>query len=287
MTSFAERMGKRQTRSLIQREELDVETRTALWNVFVVLRDVLHDVHLESFTRDQTEARVLMALWALEYKRARDEMRDEAQVWGMIKNSVFEAPWYDVLDLIEATTKYLERCKSQETRTMHTQFAEVFNDQFEKYLVGYRFIGEEVTPVDSTAEAEALVGAQDDASGIAGARHALERATELLADRQNPDYANSIKESISAVEAVVQKVTGEGTLGNGLKRLESAGLALHPALKGAWSQMYGWTSDADGIRHAGTEAAAVDQAMAKYFLVVCSAFVSYLTEEGRKNGLLA
>lgn len=118
------------------------------------------------------------------------------------------------------------------------------------------------------------------------ARHSLDRAVELLADRTTPDYPNSIKESISAVEAIVKKITGEGTLGAGLKKLEAAGLTIHPALRGAWSQMYGWTSDDNGIRHAGIEAANADQALAKYMLVTCSAFVSYLVVEGNKVGLL-
>lgn len=157
---------------------------------------------------------------------------------------------------------------------------------FERFLVGFRFVGHEITPIDSTAEANAVVGAQEAVSPIAGARHALDRAVELLADRQSPDYPNSIKESISAVEAVVKKVTGQGTLGAGLGKLESVGVTIHPALKGAWSKMYGWASDADGIRHAGIEAANADQALAKYVLVTCSAFVSYLIEEGRKTGLL-
>lgn len=89
------------------------------------------------------------------------------------------------------------------------------------------------------------------------------------------------------MEAVVKKVTGANDdLAAGLKKLENAGLSIHPALKGAWLKMYGWTSDEDGIRHGGIDAADADQALAKYVLVTCSAFVSYLIEEGRKAGLL-
>ncbi|MEI3844903.1 MULTISPECIES: hypothetical protein [unclassified Microbacterium] len=75
-------------------------------------------------------------------------------------------------------------------------------------------------------------------------------------------------------------------LGSGLKKLEAAGLPIHPALKAAWLEMYGWTSDDDGIRPGGIEAAGADQALAKYVLVTSSAFVSLLIEEGRKIGLL-
>ena len=44
--------------------------------------------------------------------------------------------------------------------------------------------------------------------------------------------------------------------------------------------MFGYTSDADGIRHAGSgEPVEIDFAFAKYILVTCSAFVNYLAEE--------
>lgn len=286
MTSFAERMGLRAVRSFIQRDDLDMETRTELWNVLVILREILRNIAEETYRTDTTERRLLEAVWAWEFKRPRDEMRSEGQVWADIKSSIISADWYDVLDLVEAVVKYLDRYETHASTDLRSIVAEAFNNSFERYLVGYRFIGNEVTPVDSTAESEAVVSAQEDTESIAGARHALDRAVELLADRQNPDYPNSIKESISAVESVIKKVTGEGTLGAGLGKLEAAGLTIHPALRSAWSKMYGWTSDADGIRHAGIEAANADQTLAKYVLVVCSAFVSYLIEEGRKKGLL-
>jgi hypothetical protein len=108
----------------------------------------------------------------------------------------------------------------------------------------------------------------------------------LLADRQNPDYPNSVKESISAVEAITKRITGENTLGAGLKKLQTAGLNIHPALKDGWLKIYGWTSDENGVRHGAIDAATIDQTVAKYMLVSCSAFVSYLVEEGRKANLI-
>jgi hypothetical protein len=49
--------------------------------------------------------------------------------------------------------------------------------------------------------------------------------------------------------------------------------------------MFGYTSDASGIRHAGSgEPVELDYAFAKYMLVTCSAFVNYLTEEFGEDG---
>jgi hypothetical protein len=52
---------------------------------------------------------------------------------------------------------------------------------------------------------------------------------------------------------------------------------LHPALAEGLSKLYGWTSDAEGIRHALMDEPSLSFAEAKYMLVSCSAFVNYLT----------
>ena len=44
----------------------------------------------------------------------------------------------------------------------------------------------------------------------------------------------------------------------------------------AFSQLYGYTNDASGIRHSLTDEATISYADAKFMLVTCSAFVSYL-----------
>lgn len=281
MATFSERHGYKEVRTLVQRESLDDDTRLELWNLLAVLPR-----EFDKFYQDPTEHGILEALWIWYFKKARDEMPYDSMVWKLVKEAILTRDWNEVLDLVEQFMKHWDRLETDRSAKLKKVFLQALNQRFEDELVGYRMIGLEITPVDSTAEADAISGALSDTDALAGARHALDRAVELLADRATPDYPNSIKESISAVEAVVKKVTGEGTLGRGLTKLESAGLTIHPALKGAWSQMYGWTSNDDGIRHGGVAAADADQALAKYVLVTCSAFVSYLIEEGRKAGLL-
>jgi len=93
-----------------------------------------------------------------------------------------------------------------------------------------------------------------------------------------PDYRNSVKESISAVEGVTRILSGDqdATLWKALKIIEGNS-PLHGALRKALEALYGYTSDADGIRHALSEGEEpVDPSTAKFMLVVCSAFVVYL-----------
>ncbi|HEU4506960.1 MAG TPA: hypothetical protein VFR78_01890 [Pyrinomonadaceae bacterium] len=64
------------------------------------------------------------------------------------------------------------------------------------------------------------------------------------------DGIYKVAESISAVESLCNLITGgKDTLGDALKKVE-ARVAIHPALKKGFGNIYGYTSDANGIRHA-------------------------------------
>jgi hypothetical protein len=143
-------------------------------------------------------------------------------------------------------------------------------------LAGYRFIDGHVVDITDEQERAMLEEALGDTTFVAVSAH-LARALELLSDRTNPDYRNSIKESVSAVEAMARIIADapKATLGEALKVLERVG-HLHPALKEAFSKLYGYTSDEQGIRHAMLDEPNITQADAKYFLLSCTSFVNYL-----------
>src|SRR5690625_4114109 len=172
---------------------------------------------------------------------AREEMGGVASVWKIIKQNIEKAEWFDVLDLIEVIVKRLDDPDNVRPKRLAPTLIEYLNNVFEQYLVGYRFIGNETTPIASRIDVTAIEEALKQSQDFAGAQHHLDQAISLLSDRQAPDYANSIKESISAVEAIVRTFSTGKTLGDGLNKLETVGLTIHPALKGARKQIYDWT----------------------------------------------
>jgi hypothetical protein len=154
------------------------------------------------------------------------------------------------------------------------EFIEACNATLEKEVSAYRFVNGLISRITDEIEVAVIDSALERARGPV--RTHLRRALELLSDRESPDYRNSIKESISAVESLVATVVGEkGTLGQLIKKLED-GIGLHPALRTAFGNLYGYTSDEDGIRHAILESKALAFEDAKFFLVVCSAFVNFV-----------
>jgi hypothetical protein len=147
----------------------------------------------------------------------------------------------------------------------------------EREKSGYRLIDSRVVPISNADELAEVTTALTARAEAPYAVH-LRAALELLSDRVSPDYRNSIKESISSVEAVCREITNDpnATLGQALKVVGN----VHPAFAKGLSNIYGWTSDGGGIRHALTEGAEEpDAADAKFMLVACSAFVNYFVQK--------
>ena len=74
-------------------------------------------------------------------------------------------------------------------------------------LSAYRFVGDRIVHITAEAEVAAIENALKDTSPLSGVNRHLDSALEKLADRRNPDCRNSIKESISAVEALACLIT--------------------------------------------------------------------------------
>ena len=137
----------------------------------------------------------------------------------------------------------------------------------------------------------AAIGTEEQAAAFERAIADAEAANATAASKQliaagvalrNSDWAGSVRESIHAVEALaVRLAPGTKTLGPALKVLEESG-HLHGGLKAAFSTLYGYSSNEEGVRHAlvfGDEAQ-VDEADALFMLGACASFVSYLLARG-------
>ena len=157
-----------------------------------------------------------------------------------------------------------------------TAFEGLVNFYLEREVSAYRILDGNTVRVTDPVEIGEIQGAIE--GGGESISQQLHRSLQLLSDRESPDYRNSVKESISAVEAQVRATLGsdKGTLGDLLKRFDSHS-PIHPALKEAFSRLYGYSSDESGIRHALTEGSReVTFDEAKFMLVTCSAFINYV-----------
>ena len=164
-------------------------------------------------------------------------------------------------------------------------YYESINMLFEMECVGYRFVDGRIVPITDENEIKSIEDACN--NKFEGTRAHIKKAVGFIADREHKDYNNCIKESISAVESICSIIVGDAgtTLGKALKRLKDNGLDIHPSLEMAFSKLYGYTCDKDGVRHAeGMFESDVTFEEAKFMLVSCSAFVNYLTANYGKVG---
>lgn len=273
MRSFSERNGYKPIQEVMQVESMNDDLRNSLWNVLQLQvwdsPGFMHAAHsapgIDKFSK---------IFWALHFKKPVDSrpslgfgVLDERGTLLFIRSHFFSSPWHEVYSIVEFILGYF---------TSNAQLRKHLSSVLETEMSGYRLVDDLLVPVTSPEEVYALKEAIED-SRFKGVSQHLSRALELLADRINPDYRNSIKESISAVEAIARQVTGNpsATLGDALKTLEKGG-KLHASLSAGFSKLYGYTSDASGIRHAMLDEPELTQADAKYFLLSCTSFVNYL-----------
>jgi hypothetical protein len=269
-------MGITEVRSVIQRDGMTAELRNSLWNILDekvwkakgFMYRPNNEADIEPFSR---------VLWSDFYKLPVDERPKRTdQILRAIRGHFFDADWFEVFDFVEFC---LWITQIERFRDLPDQI----NSVLERELSGYRVIDNQFVPVTDENEIAAIEKAIAE-SPYQGARTHLSQALRHLGNKQNPDYRNSIKESVSAVESACRELTDnpKATLGDALKLLQRSG-RLHAALQAGFSALYGYTSDEQGIRHAMMQEPQLTQADAKYFLVSCAAFVNYLAE---KNALL-
>ena len=270
---FSQRYGYTPVKDVIQIDYMDDDLRTSLWTVLVkhYWRDFWYfsDWYERELTVEATE--IWTALWTDFFKRRIDTCPTrKVDVDSEIERYFFKCQWYDVYDFVE----FIPQVDPGPCRP--ADFRQAVNVSLERELSGYRFVNGQITPITDQIEIDEIETAM--AGKTRAVSEQFNRALQLLSNRENPDYRNSVKESISAVEGQVKSTLemDKGTLGDLLKRFDQHA-PLHPALKDAFTKLYGYTSDASGIRHALLEN---DQEPtfeeAKFMLVTCSAFVNYV-----------
>jgi len=272
MKLFSERKGLKRGRTQFQVDEVDMDLRTRLWNKFILIYwyELIRDPRtLREFTEK---------LWDNYFKRPIDTIPAETlRCYEEIRKYFFECKWFEVYDFLEFLVEILPE----------SNFVDVFKSEcnkiLEEELSVYRFVGNQITKI--TTEEEIIEIEDALMNPLKNVRQHIENALKLLSDRKNTDYRNSIKESISAVEAICKLIakSEKATLGQALNIIKNKGnVEIHPSLLEAFDKLYGYTSSADGIRHALTDKKVnVGFDEAKFMLVACSAFVNYLTSKSK------
>ena len=284
MRSFSERHGLISPKTAIQRGRIDERLRNRLWS----LCDEVFWNNFSNFMGDDDFTDFALRLIQDQFFGSRvDELKYS------IRNNIaafrewfLSARWNEVYDLVQFIANFSRLAGAGEPYSRLRLHGEKFTSECNSLLQteksAYRFVGQDLCEITDEGEILEIEKALTAPQRFSASKTHLSTALGLFADREKPDYRNSIKEAISAIESAFSTINGKrlNSLSDSVKMAEKKGFVLHPALKSGILSIYGWTSDEGGVRHALFDADSdVGEAQAKLMLVMCSALLNYLISQ--------
>lgn len=106
--------------------------------------------------------------------------------------------FYEICDLMEFIVHVYP------VEAVNEAFMDKCNEALKSELSVYRFVRGKITKITSETEIDEIEEALDGSPKPVNIH--LENSLDLLSDRRSPDYRNSIKESISAVESICKMI---------------------------------------------------------------------------------
>ena len=274
---FSERKGIKHFSDMVQINDLNERTRNKIYSLISesfnnldmdLKKEFVKYLYKELFSK--TERDIPMYIGRYDYEK----------VFDTIYIIITKYNYIDIFTFIEGIINFFEILDDVTYNVRYNMYS--YKDEFENSIsnifqeenVNYRIINNKITDIVDKQQINSIEETLNNPYKEVS-RHYSKAIEQLYSLR---DFDNSIKESISSVEAMCQILTkkNKATLGDTLKLLKGK---IHPAMESAFEKLYGYTSDANGIRHAnglGEGNSTFEEA--KYMLISCSAFVNYLKE---------
>ena len=265
--SFSARHGYEQPKP-IQHESMDKDLRNGLWNVFYQCFPDSRDQQTKLLYLHAVFKSILMKF----LKHPSDEYEGFAEpgTKGFVKNIFLSSEWHEVLSLIE----FIIGDFGSYDRGRRGDFIDLCNQMLKEENSAYKIVDDFVVEITSEQEIESIETAME--TPHQNVNKHINNALAIFSRRENPDYQNSIKESILAVEAIAQEITGKQKSLNALTQ----SLPIHSHFQAGLTELYNWTSTDGGMRHASSDKTLPpSKNTARFMLVTCSAFVNYIISE--------
>lgn len=274
---FSDRIGITKTRDSIQIDSMDAILSNKLWNI--LLSEFYYKLSKCSSNGRKTYVNTYALLtWSDYLNKPIDEFNSSASdiyqelfIIKELKKHYLKSNWYDKYNLLEFVIPHANSLGFE-------SLVEKANQVLESEASGFRIRKNKIIPIYDNLELNAIDSAFENSNSFSSVNTHLETALSFISNREKPDYRNSIKESISAVEALLKIISKheKKKFSDALAEFDKK-VSIHPSLKKAFGALYGYTSDSGGIRHNLLEDdIEVTFEDAKFMLVSCSAFINYL-----------
>ena len=232
--TFSQRRGITPLEKELQDDFIDDDLKNSIWNI--IQRNCFNyssDYLYSSYDRSTRVGKYVNNLWEFHFKIPIDKIPDSLKyVLESIRDTFFAMPYNEIYDFIE----YLSE-NYPFTSNSDAVFVEELNHVFEREFCAYRLISNAITEITSAEEISEIEEATQ--TPLSSVNQHIQRGLTHLSNRKNPDYPNSIKESISAVESLCKKITGNenATMGRALNEIETQGtIELHEDMKEAFKK---------------------------------------------------
>ena len=277
--SFSQRYGYEPLPEPMRLEYLSEDIRREIWNAIrglLLEKRVLDSMTGHYYFRERDKNFLVSTLGTIT-RTAEDEIPTRYDhVAQQVKSIVITESFNTVLDLVQMLLN---------SALAAPKFPSRITALFEKHAAAYRLDktqrSYQFSPQGSREQGEATQQAIKTLhdNDMSGAATHLRQAAEHINAQQ---YADSISDSIHAVESVARMIAPKAkTLGEALKHLVAEGLLTNKTLKNAFGNLYGYTNDEQGIRHALLDQdipnVGVDEAVFMYG--ACASFAAYLTSK--------
>lgn len=275
---FSERIGITKPKTELTKEELPDDLRNTLWSIiYEHINDRISDGR-QMGQKYSEQVKLFKNIWLSFMKLPIDEFKNHINHHGelnsdypfiRLRNWFFDSKWYETYNFLEFLVNSEYGGKA---------FSFICNIYLIKELSAYRFVDGVLVEINSKEEIVEIEKALNVDDKFKNVREHISTSLKLLSDKQKPDYRNSVKESISAVESLGRIILHDKSItgGKALDQIEKD-FNLPNTLMGGFKKIYGYTADKGGIRHGLKEQDHnVDIDEARFMLVSCSAFVNYL-----------
>lgn len=265
---FSDKYGYTEVKNTLQKEAIDERLRNRIWNtvtsnifqpIITEFGSIKYENDYEIFKKLYDE---IFGVRGQPTKNLNDLVNDIHEQYCSFYY------WYDFYNFLEDII-YVHH-----DNKIIDNFKKEINKVLEQEISAYRFVDDCISPIIDEIEIKEIEDVFS--SNYDSVKGHLSKALEHLSDRENPDFQNSIKESITAVESVAQIITNsKKDLGACIKLMD---LDIQKQFTKTLSGLYTWTCQAEGIRHPHNTGEELKTGFdeAKFMLVTCSAFINYL-----------
>lgn len=242
---FSERNGHRPPAGVPQFNGMDGPLRDALWKAFYIECGALLSGYGSGSHRSRAPLCGLMCRYVIDvgFSGPFRKNWDDHEMVEFFKGRFYDLQWWQVYDLVEFILRAIGPQSHWAAPHETARVCRAIQLALDRHNAGYSLVGTVFVPASSVPECDSIAQALGDGKLPQVQQH-ISAACQYAISDQEMDWRNAVKESVSAVESIVQFITGDHSSGvaSQIAAMRNS-KKIHAALGEQVVKFYGWASD--------------------------------------------